>query len=130
MKILFVCKYNRFRSKVAEAYFRKINKNNKIKVASVGIFKGIPTPEKVINIGKKLGIKISKNTKGLREEYLNEFDIIVVVADNVPKYFFKGAKKVVKWNIPDVSHDDTKNIEKIMKKIFKKVNKLNKRLEK
>jgi len=28
MKIPFICKYNRFRSKIAEAYFNKINKNN------------------------------------------------------------------------------------------------------
>ena len=36
MKILFICKYNRFRSRVAAAYFKKINKNSKIKVESAG----------------------------------------------------------------------------------------------
>ena len=38
--ILFVCKYNRFRSRVAEAYFKKINKNKNISVKSAGIIKG------------------------------------------------------------------------------------------
>ncbi len=30
MNIIFVCKYNRFRSRVAEAYFKKINKDKNI----------------------------------------------------------------------------------------------------
>jgi protein-tyrosine-phosphatase len=34
MNILFACKHNRLRSKVAEALFRKYNKNKKIKVKS------------------------------------------------------------------------------------------------
>ncbi len=129
MKILFICKHNRFRGKIAEACFKKINKNKKIKVASAGVFKGIPVAKTVINIGKELGIKINKKTIGLREEYLNEFDIIVIVADNVPISLFKGAKKIMKWNISDSSQNDKKSIEKIMKEIFKKVKELNKRLK-
>jgi len=37
MKILFVCKHNRFRSKVAEAFFNKLKKNKKIKAESAGL---------------------------------------------------------------------------------------------
>ena len=36
-KILFVCKFNRFRSKVAEAYFKKINRNRRIKERRFGL---------------------------------------------------------------------------------------------
>ena len=39
-KILFICRHNRFRSKIAEGYFNKINKN--VKVKSAGIFIGNP----------------------------------------------------------------------------------------
>ena len=128
MKILFVCKYNRFRSKVAEAYFRKINRNRNIKFSSAGVFKGYPTPKVVVEIGKKLGIKIKKRTKGLREQYLNEFDLFVVVANNIPKCLFNTAKKVIWWSIPDTSQSNKKDIERIMKRIFKRVDELNKEL--
>ena len=40
MKILFICKYNAFRSKVAESYFNKMNKNKKIKAFSRGFIMG------------------------------------------------------------------------------------------
>ena len=55
MNILFVCRYNRFRSRTAEAYFKKINKNKKIKVKSAGIFKGnYPLSPIQVKTGKKL----------------------------------------------------------------------------
>jgi len=47
MKILFVCKYNRFRSQFAEKYFRRINKN--LKVSSAGIIK----VDKPLTLGEK-----------------------------------------------------------------------------
>lgn len=128
MKILFVCKHNRFRGKVAEAYFKKINRDKKIKVMSAGVFKGIPVAKTVINIGKKLGIRINKKTRRLKEGYLSEFDLVVIVANNVPMSLFRGAKKVVKWNIPDSSQNDKKNIKRIMKEIFKKTEELNENL--
>ena len=37
MKILFVCRHNRFRSKVAEAIFNKLNKNKEIQIESAGL---------------------------------------------------------------------------------------------
>ncbi len=53
INILFVCRYNRFRSRVAEAYFKKINKNFKVK--SAGLFKGRPLSPKTIKEAKKFG---------------------------------------------------------------------------
>ena len=40
MKILFICRHNRFRSKIAEAYFNKINKNKNLIAKGAGIFPG------------------------------------------------------------------------------------------
>lgn len=130
MKILFVCKHNRFRSKVAEAYFKRINKNKNIQSASAGIFIGNPVAKQVIEIGKKYGLKIDSISRGLREDYLNEFDLFIIVANNVPKFLFNRAEKVIVWKIEDTSQNDKKGIEKIMNQIFKKVDKLNRELKK
>ena len=129
LRILFVCKHNRFRSKVAETYFKKINKNKNIQVASAGIFIGNPVAKQVIEIGKKYGLKIDPVSRGLREDYFKEFDLFIIVADNVPKFLFNRAKKVIVWKIKDVSQNDKKGIEKIMEQIFKKVDELNKKLK-
>ena len=48
--ILFVCKYNRFRSKIAEAYFNKINKNKLVSVKSAGIIRGNPVSKDIIAV--------------------------------------------------------------------------------
>ncbi len=129
MKILFVCKYNRFRSKVAEAYFRKTNRNKNITAQSAGIFKGYPTNINVINTGKKFGIKIRKKTHGLKESYFKEFKKVIIVADNVPPSLFSGFKEVSVWKIHDCMQSDKCAIEKIMMQIFKKIDELNKELK-
>ena len=130
MKILFVCRQNRFRSKVAEAYFRKTNKNKKITADSAGIFKGYPVVKNVLDIGRKFGINIKQGTRGLKEADRKEFDLFVIVANDIPKSLFNAAKKVILWKIPDTSQDNSKRIESIMKQIFRKVDKLNRELGK
>jgi len=131
MKILFVCKYNRFRSQVADAYFRKINKNKKIKSYSAGIIMSGPIAKSVKQIGKKLGLKISGKPKGINEKLLKDIDLLVVVADNVSASMFKTrVKRVLKWDIPDTSQEDLQSIERISKTIIKRVDVLVKSLEK
>lgn len=125
--IIFICKYNRFRSQVAEAYFKKINKNKNIRATSAGLFQGIPVAKNVINIGKKYGMKISSKPRGIRETELVGADKIIIVADDIPRHLFTTTrfdKKVVVWKIPDTSQSNEKGIEKIIKKIMKKVDKL------
>ena len=123
-KILFICKHNRFRSKIAEAYFNKINKNKKIKAISGGIIKGIPIAKNVIDFGKKNGLRINKQTRGLDEAELEKIDKIIIVADNIPPSLFKRwKKKLIVLKIPDCSQNDKKRIEKISKLIMKKVDK-------
>jgi len=130
MKILFVCKHNRFRSKIAEAYFKKINKNRRIKVASAGVFKGYPTEPVVVKIGKKFGLNIPRTTKGLNEDEIYKTDLLIIVADNVPSLLFKGkVKKIIVWKISDTNQNNTKRIGEITKDIIKRVQILIKQLE-
>jgi protein-tyrosine-phosphatase len=132
MNILFLCKHNRFRSKIAEAYFNKINKNKKIKAKSRGLIRGIPVDKNVVRIGKEFGMKINRTPKGISEEDLKWQDVIIIVANNVPKSIFatkREVKKLIIWNIRDTSQDNKKEIRRIVIGIMKKVNNLNKQLE-
>jgi len=115
--ILFVCKQNRLRSRIADAYFNKINKNKKIKTQSAGIFKGRPVNKKAIKILKKIGLNISGETKGISTELLRKQDLVVIVADNVPKSLFdeRHIKKVIVWEIPDAKEGDLKTIMETLK---------------
>jgi protein-tyrosine-phosphatase len=129
-KILFVCKHNRFRSKIAEAYFKKINKSKMITASSAGIFKGEPVAKNVVSLGKEKGFKISRKTRGLSEELTKKIDVVVIVANDVPAELFKGkVKKVIKWNIPDSNQNEKRKIEFVAEKIMRNVDKLNKKLK-
>ena len=130
MKILFICKYNRFRSQIAETYFRKINRDKTIKSYSAGIIIGTPIAKNVKDIGKKFGLKINGKPKSIREKLLKEIDLLIIVANNVPEQLFETkTRKLIKWNIPDTSQGDLCDIERISKMIMKKVDELNKQLE-
>ncbi len=132
--ILFICKYNVFRSRVAEAYFNKINKNPNINAKSAGIIAGGSMSEKQANAVKKSGIFLKGNSKGLNTKILRWQNITIIVADNVPPSFFssnkKYGKKVILWRIRDTQDKEGKDIPKIIKKIKKKVEELNKAIEK
>ena len=129
MKILFICKYNRFRSRVAETYLKEINK--KIKIKSAGIIKGKPTPKTVIKIAKTLGIKIKGKPKPIKEKELESTDKIIITANDVPPIIFKRFKeKLIIWKIPDTTENNTKEIKRIIKMIIKKVDNLNKTFNK
>lgn len=129
MKILFICKYNRFRSQIAENYFRKINHNKNIHSSSAGIIIGIPVAESVRAIAKKLGFSVNEKPKGIQEKLLKEIDLLVIVANNVPPSLFKNiTKKVVVWKIPDTTQDNYKAIEQISRSIMRRVDGLNKSL--
>lgn len=130
MKILFICKNNRFRSKIAEAYFNRINKNKNNSAFSLGIIKAEPTPQITKNIAKKFKIKISKLSKGLERNKIKKADIIIIVANNVPKEIFTEYKKDLRvWKIPDEYNGNVKSIEKIIKTIITKIDKLVKELK-
>jgi len=132
MKILFVCKYNRFRSRIAESYFNKLNKNKKIKAVSAGLIKGKPTPLKTIKTAKSFGINIRGKTKPLEEGLLESKDLkyIIITADDVPKDIFKRFnKKIILWKIKDASAKRQEDVKNRIKEIIKRINQLNKNLK-
>jgi len=130
IKILFICKWNRFRSKFAEAYFNQINKDKKVKANSVGVLE-VNIPMKPIEvkrnkwIKKEFGITLSEKSKGINVKDLDDADKIIVVADDIPLSIFKNKKrweeKLVVWNIKDGDAKDKKNLNKIVNTIKKKV---------
>ena len=143
INILFVCKHNLFRSQVANAFFKKLNKNKKYQSYSAGIIKfnkkdllgddkGYEVEKK---ISEKYGIKLKKNSKGLSSSLLKKTNILIIVADDVPSLIFKKENsfngKIFVWKVPDVKFEDIKKekiafntIEYIKKKINKFINKL------
>lgn len=133
MNILFVCKYNRFRSRVAEIYLNSILKNKKIKIFSRGIIKGsLPLDEQEAKVAKKLGIILKGKPKTLSSSLLKKVDKIIVVANDIPLELFDNPlykDKVELWKISDNKNGEDKSIEKIIKEILVKVKKLNKELE-
>lgn len=131
--ILFICKYNRFRSKVAEALFKKLNKNNDFKTKSAGVIKRSPINEVQRKVGKRLGIIIKGNPHGISTNLLRLSDIIIIVADDVPLSLFerskKYGKKLIVWKIPDAKSDNEIEIERIIILIEKKIKSLIKNLK-
>lgn len=128
MKILFICKFNRFRSKVAESIFKKINDNKKINAISAGIIRGSPLDKNQVKIGRELGFLIKSKPKGITSKMLAETDYHIIVADDVPKILLKDSlkygKKLILWKIPDAKTNNKKEIEKIIFKIKNNVEKL------
>jgi len=124
MKILMICKHNRFRSKVAEALFNLRNKNKKNKVRSRATQPDyIPVAENVRKALKVLGIKkINRKPRKLMKKDISWADLIVVVADNISLDI--PNKKIIKWKIPDTDQSNYKEILKISKIIEKKVRNL------
>lgn len=134
--ILFICRYNRFRSRVAEAYFKKINKNKNIHSKSAGLIKGMPLSKTQITMtsSKQFGIDIKGKPQGLSSKLLFWQDIIIVVADDVPSKVFdkkrKYIKKVIYWKIKDLKlEDNRKEGKRVIQKIIKKVDDFYKKLK-
>jgi len=130
MKILFVCKYNRFRSKVAEALFNKLNKNKKYTAQSAGLIVEKPIHKNVLALEKLYDIKLNKTPHSVTESSLENSDILIVTANDVPPQLFKNkVKKIIVWKIPDTTQDNKKRIIKLTNQIKNKVNGLIKKLK-
>jgi protein-tyrosine-phosphatase len=133
MKILFMCRHNVFRSKTAEAYFKKICKDKNIKAESSGIFPGKKLEKFQVKNARELGIDLKGTPRGTSIALLKKQDLVIVVADDIPKEIFeyswlKGKVKILR--IPDVRRgDDTEGNIKTIKIIMKKVNEILKGLE-
>lgn len=129
MKLLFVCKHNRFRSKVAEAIFNKQNKNKDIYSESRGFFMDGHRPyisENVIKVMKEKGYSVGGTPKQADLNSINNYDLIVVAANNLDiellREKFKG--KIIKWEIPDCDESEVDRIKEIINMIEEKVKEL------
>jgi len=134
INLLFVCRYNRFRSRIAKAYFDKINKNKNWEAKSAGLIKGRLLKESTVKlIKKKFGLDISGKTQGLISSTLAWQKITVVVADNVPPQVFdknkRYGKKVIVWKIKDIDKETDKGKITVAKNVIKKVDSLIKQLK-
>ena len=132
-RILFVCKYNRFRSRVAETYFKKINKNKNIRVTSAGLIKGcLPLDKSQIKAAGEYGIKLAEKPRTMSMNFLDEQDKIIIVANDIPKIVFNYPpykKKIEIWKIPDNLKSGVEKDKKIVRMIKRKVDSLVKQLE-
>jgi protein-tyrosine-phosphatase len=135
--ILFVCKYNVLRSKIAETYFKKINQNSNIEVKSAGLIAGgSPLYDNEKRILKRYGFNFSKESNYLSKSLIDWADMIIIIANDIPKNIFMKKnsqfKKDIKiWRIKDsFAGASDKQIEKIITKIINKISKLVRKLSK
>ncbi|MBI3334533.1 hypothetical protein HYZ97_03535 [Candidatus Pacearchaeota archaeon] len=127
--ILFICKYNRFRSRIAEAEFNKINKNKSNTAKSAGIIQGsYPLDARQVKLARELNISLKGKPHGLSTKLLQWQDIAIIVANDVPSIILNGSKrygkKVIKWNIPDDKTGAESEINKIKNKTQRLVGEL------
>ena len=130
MKILFVCKHNRFRSKVAEVIARKLDKTGRNEYKSAGVQLDLMRPyvaENVKKIMEEKGYEIKdEQAREINEQDLRWADKIVIVADNVSPSIFKdktGAEIEI-WVFSDCDEKETRKIKGIVDGIEKRVKKL------
>jgi len=128
MKILFVCKYNRTRSKIAEAFFNKIKKNKKHQAKSAGLIRENLINSKEINYFKRYKLKINAKPQSLSLNLVKWADLIVIVADNVPKSIF-SKKKTKVWKITDVNIKEKRKTKELVLKIESNIKKLIKEID-
>lgn len=130
MKVLFICKWNRFRSKVAEYLFNQMSKKNKAK--SVGLIEAnVPLRPGEIQrknyLKEKFQISLNDISRGINVNDLEEADKIIIVADDVDSKIlnhWRFREKVETWKIPDESASNEEKINKIVNSIRQKVENL------
>ena len=124
LNVLFVCKYNVLRSKIAEAYLKKINRG--VNVRSAGIISGgIGLYDDEKRILKKVGLALSKTSTMLSKSLLDWADVIVIIANDIPKKMLlrKDSKRNVEvWKVRDgFAGASDKQIERIITTIMRRV---------
>lgn len=126
MRILFLCKHNRFRSKVAEAIFNKISKKGGAESRGVIIDKlRLYIADNVKKVMKEKGYLIRGKPKKLDITEINNYDVIVIVANNIDKRILNNFKgKLIVWEIPDADESELEKITSIINEIESKVKKL------
>ncbi len=136
-RILFVCKHNMFRSRIAEIYLKKINKD--IIASSAGLIRGyLPLNKRCVSVAKEFGIDLKGKPRGLSIDLIRKQNLIITVADDVPKSTFNRKEyinfkktKIIIWKIPDNPGATSRiKLRKIVRAIIKRITGLNKQLNK
>jgi protein arginine phosphatase len=124
LRVLFICKHNALRSRIAEAHLKKINKN--IDVKSAGIISGGKTSKDEDRVLKNNGFVFKKKFNVVSRPVIMWADIIIIVANDIPKKIFqwKPEKKDIRvWKVKDsFTGASDKLVEKIITDITCKVN--------
>ena len=122
--ILFVYRYNRFRSKIAEAYYNSKNPENPSKGA--GYFPGIPLSQDIFDCANSFGLELEDKTQGLNHDLIMWSDTIIVIDHADPMNVFEDyinndGKNVTHWDIPDIQDDSVEKRKSTAKEIMKKI---------
>ena len=122
MNILFICRYNCFRSKIAEAYYNSQAKEAK----SAGYMPGIPISKGTFACAKELGLELDETTQGITHDLTLWSDTIIIIDDFNSTPIFSGhakrhGKKLLYWNIPDVIGDSVADRVATAKKILARI---------
>ena len=131
MNVLFVCKFNRYRSNVALALFKKYNKNLNIEAKASGIIKGPPILEQMQRVAREFNVKLTKVPENLTEEIYNWADLVVLVGEEIPISLFDNIegtpREAIQWKLKDVMqfdldyHEKTKLLTKEIEENIKKL---------
>jgi len=102
MKVLFICKYNAGRSRMAAAFFNKYSKKNKAISRGIGQYPKLPSNRKGINgtvtVMNELGIKVPHRFgRAVTKKDVANADRVVVLLDRkqrriLPKYVSTSPK--------------------------------------
>lgn len=129
--VLFVCRFNRTRSRIAASYFNKLEGNKNFIAKSAGLFKGNPVSLEDIKLAKKFGIDIRGKPQAISTKLLHWQNLVVIVADDVPtnifdKYTKYYGMKLIVWKIKDTEFQSKKS--DLVKEIIKRVTSLHRDL--
>ncbi len=119
MNILFLCKANLFRSRMAHEFFDIHNSNLDIKTDSAALIYDFDKPHNlVVKAMEEINIDISKKIpKKVNQELINWADLIVLMFPDLEEPLFEyelNDQKIEIWNIEDLSIPDD-NISELKK---------------
>ena len=122
-KILFVCRYNRFRSRIAAAYFKRLHSNFEIK--SAGLVRGNPVDKNQIKVAREFRLNISGRPKAMSSKILEWADKIIVVAVKVFDDGKGNYEKVKILRVKDTGKNSISTMRRVAKDVIKAIEGLN-----
>ena len=128
MNLLFVCKHNRFRSKVAEVLFKKYLPRAHVKSAGIKLDLLYVAPL-VKKVRGENGVEADNTPRAITPELIDWTDKIIIVADNVDAGIFPAAK-VERWGVSDCDQDDEEGIRLRVRDIEQRVKAFASRIKK